>query len=93
VIYLSDAVLDRLPSEIEDHVTEGAPNRNELDITDWSVEELNVPAYPEIRIYKNAARRVCGYVPADTSVQLTIHTKPALLNGNREYNFGCADLK
>ncbi len=72
VVYLSDAVFDRLPEKIEDYVTEDGPNRNELDIFDWSVGELNVPSYPEIRVFKNVTREICRYASDDPSVELVV---------------------
>lgn len=42
VIYLSDDVFNRLPSEIGEYVTEEGPNRNRLDINDWSTRDENL---------------------------------------------------
>ena len=92
VVYLSDAVFDRLPDKIEDYVTEDGPNRNELDIFDWSVGELNVPSYPEIRIYKNVAREICRYASDDPSVELVVQGKIALVNSNRRQVYHCSSL-
>jgi len=92
VIYVSDAALDRLPEQIADYVTEGAPDRNELDINDWSFGEMNVPSYPAPRIYKNVARQVCRYAPDGAGVELVVEGKFALANGNRRSVYHCADL-
>ena len=37
IVYLSDDVFDRLPDTIEDYVYEDEPNRNQLNINDWSL--------------------------------------------------------
>jgi hypothetical protein len=92
VVYLSDAVFDRLPDTIEDYVTEEGPNRNKLDIFDWSLGELNVPSYPEIRVFKNVAREICRYASEDPSVELVIQGKLALLNSNRRSVYHCSGL-
>ena len=92
VVYLSDAVFDRLPDQIEDYVTEEGPDRNKLDIFDWSVGELNVPSYPEIRVFKNVAREICGYASDDPSVELVVQGKLALVNSNRHLAYHCAGL-
>lgn len=92
VVYLSDAVFDRLPDKIEDYVTEEGPNRNKLDIFDWSLGELNVPSYPEIRVYKNVAREICGYALDDPGVELVIQGKLALVNSNRRSVYHCSGL-
>ncbi len=92
VVYLSDAVFDRLPDKIEDYVTEEGPNRNKLDIFDWSVGELNVPSYPEIRVFKNVAREICRYASDDPSVELVVQGKLALVNSNRRLVYRCSGL-
>lgn len=92
LIYLSDAVFDRLPDKIQDYVTEGGPSRNELDIFDWSLGELNVPSYPETRIYKNVAREICRYSGDDPDVELVIEEKLTLA-GSRRLSYRCPDLR
>jgi uncharacterized membrane protein YphA (DoxX/SURF4 family) len=93
VVYLSDAAFDRLPDKIEDYVTEEDPNRNKLDIFDWSVGELNVPSYPEIRVYKNVARQICDYASNDPGVELVVQGKLALVNSNRRWVYHCSELR
>jgi hypothetical protein len=92
MVYLNDAVFDRLPDQIEDYVTEEGPNLNRLSIQDWSYGEMNVPAYPETRIYKNAARTICAYAADDPSVELVAQEKLAFVNGNRRSVFHCSGL-
>jgi hypothetical protein len=93
VVYVSDDVFDRLPESIEDYVYEDEPDRNDLDINQWSLGELNVPAYPEIRIYRNVARQICGYAMDGSGVELVLHGKRALVNGNRRSIYHCSDLQ
>ena len=38
----------------------GRPNL--INVLEWSLDELNVPVYPEPRIYKNTARYICTYL-------------------------------
>lgn len=93
VIYLSDAVFDRLPEQIEDYVTDEGPNVNGLDINSWSLGEMNVPSYPEIRIYTNVARQICRFAPDGSGVELVIQGKLALVNSNRRSVYHCSDLQ
>jgi hypothetical protein len=92
VLYLNDAVFDRLPDQIEDYVTEEGPNLNRLSIQDWSYGELNVPAYPETRIFRNVERTICVYAAEDPSVELVVQEKLAFVNGNRRSVYHCPDL-
>ena len=93
LVYVSDAVFDRLPDAIEDHVYEVGEGRNELDINDWSFGELNVPSYPEIRIYRNVARQICGYAVDGAGVELVVKGKLAFIDGNRRSVYTCAALR
>jgi hypothetical protein len=91
-IYVSTDVFENLPDLIEDHVYEAPPERGALDITDWSLGELNVPSFPEIRVYKNVAAHVCAYSPDGSGIELVIEGKLSLLNGNTKLVYHCQDL-
>jgi len=93
VVYVSDDVFDRLPDSIEDHVYEDESNRNGLDINDWSLGEMNVPSYPELRIFRNVARQICGYAMDGSGVELVVQGKLALVNGNRRSVYHCSGLQ
>lgn len=88
-IYLDDAVFYRLPDAMDDYVTDEGENRNGLEINDWSFDELNVPSYPELRIYKNVARSICRY----GDVELVVRQKLGLVNSGRKTTYRCADLR
>jgi hypothetical protein len=92
VIYISDAVFNQLPETIEDYVYEEGPNLNRLSIDSWSRGELNVPPYPETRIYKRVAQTICAYTRDSIDVKLVVKTKLALVNSNREFAYSCAAL-
>jgi hypothetical protein len=91
-LYISDAVDDKLPEQIEQFTTEENPNLYKLNITRWSEGELNVPAYPELRIYKNIARTICGYAAKPSEVTLVVRGKLALFDNSRESSFDCSTL-
>jgi hypothetical protein len=93
MIYLNDDVFARLPEGIEDYFTVEGPNLNGVDLDDWSFGELNVPPYPESRIFKNVARQICGYALDASSVKLVVQGKLALVNGNRQSVYHCSDFQ
>jgi hypothetical protein len=90
---MNDEAFDRLPDTIEDYVYEDGPDRNRLNINEWSLGELNVPSYPEPRIYKNVARQICGYDADGTGVELVVQGKLALVDGNRRSVYRCSGLR
>jgi hypothetical protein len=92
VLYLSDDVLAELPDSIQEVATNEGPDVNKLEIADWSFRELNVPAYPEMRIYKNVARSLCGFAESASDVRLAVEAKGALFRGKRTFSFDCTSL-
>jgi len=82
-VYVSDSVRRSLPAEVQRYVSKGASNDYWLDITGWSFGELNVPPYPEKRIYKNIARRICRHAREPSEVILEIHERSSPLSGIR----------
>jgi hypothetical protein len=91
-IYMSEAVADHLPDEVDDDVSEEADGIDKLLVNDWSFDELNAPAYPEIRIYKNVARKLCGFAAKPSDVRLEVQGKAVLANGSGKRIFTCSDL-
>jgi hypothetical protein len=83
VIYLDNPVIDQIPAPIRPHIWQ----ENEpyfLDINRWSYGELNVPVYPEPRIYRAVARQICKYGRNLSDIKLIIREKPGTISGVRE---------
>jgi hypothetical protein len=83
VIYVSRPVVDQLPASIRPHIWQ----RTEpffLDINRWAYGELNVPVYPEPRVFRRVAELVCAYRDGPADVRLLIKKKPNPLTGLRE---------
>jgi hypothetical protein len=85
-LYFNDAVYDKLPGTVQDYVTDEGPNRDGLNIGEWSFGELNVPAYPELRVYRQVLRSLCRY----GDVTLEVEHKVTLFGGRRTSTFTCA---
>ncbi len=90
-VYFNDSVFDRLPDAIQDYVTDEGPDRCGLDINEWSLGELNVPSYPEPRVYRNVARAICRYGRHDPSIELVIEEQLALVRGGARRTYHCAN--
>jgi len=86
VIYLSPAVIDRLPSAIHPHIWQSTQPFF-LDINRWSYGELNVPVFPEPRAYRRVAKQICEYAQNSSDIKLRIKEKPQMLTGRRESEF------
>ena len=92
-IFVSDKILDRLPDGIADYVRVETPEIGSIDIAEWSDGELNVPPYPEVRIYKNLARKICGYAVSPTDVRLSITSKSTIGSRITGTSYTCAALE
>jgi hypothetical protein len=90
-IYISDSVRNRLPAEVQRYVAEVGPNKNALDFFNWSFGELNVPPYPEARVYKDIARGICKYADGN-NVVLIVNGKPTLFNRDHQSIYDCSNL-
>ena len=93
LIYISDKLFDRLPDGIADYVRVETPELDSIDIGEWSANEMNVPPYPEIRIYKNVARKICEYAETPTDVRLSIVSKSTIGNRITGASYTCPALK
>lgn len=92
-IYMTVAVADHLPDVVDQDVSEEADDLDKVLVNDWSFDELNAPAYPEMRVYKSAARRLCDFAAKPTDVRLEVLGKSVLANGKGREVFSCAELR
>ena len=94
VIDVSESAKQRLPPAIQTHVQQSrTTNKLQINPTRWSLTELNVPSYPERRIFINVAKKICSYGEEPSDVILTIYGKPNRWNGARATrSYNCGDL-
>lgn len=65
-----------------------------LPLLEWSINELNVPAYPERRVSEEAARQACRLTSDKNQIELIIKQRPAILDGSYKVTrIGCAELE
>ena len=76
VMLMSDSLKNRLPDDIKKYVTKDASNKNVLEIFSWSTGELNVPPYPEERIYRSIASRLVSLAQKPNDLILVVQEKP-----------------
>jgi hypothetical protein len=83
VVLIDHAAFDRLPATLHPYVWQQSDPWF-LDLNRWAYGELNVPIYPEPRIFRTVAAQVCGYAP---TVRLEIRGKPDLFTGVRQSQY------
>jgi hypothetical protein len=79
-IFISDAVNDELPSYIRGYVRHVNGTNNVLQITKWSLGELNVPPYPEMRVYREIGADICRLTNNSPDVTLAVQVRSTLLS-------------
>ncbi len=83
-LFIDETVKDRMPAGIRERVADlPAGEKYALNLSRWSYEELNVPPYPETRVFRSAAGHVCSYAAKPSGVRLEIEARPALSGGGK----------
>lgn len=86
VIYVSAPVMERLPGAIRPHIWQSSQPIF-LDINRWSYADLNVPLYPEPRIYKSVTEWICTYAGDSPDIRLRIKEKSNPLSAARKSEY------
>ncbi|HEY0320068.1 MAG TPA: hypothetical protein VGC66_03780 [Pyrinomonadaceae bacterium] len=82
VARISERVRDRLPATAQQQVFKTRRGEMMLPFYEWSMTELNVPPYPETRVYRQLAREVCRYAEEPQEVELIVRERPSLIDGS-----------
>ena len=91
VIHLNGVGRSDLPPQIQKYVTSVSANDNSLNIQSWAIGNLNVPPYPETRVYKALAKKVCSYM-TDSSQVVVIIQEQRMFRNNSLTTYRCWNL-
>lgn len=86
-IYINNYTKTKIPYEIQPYINkldDVKGYNNSIKIFNWSMNELNVPPYPEERIFKNIQNYICKYTLNTDDITLIIHQKPNIVTGVRK---------
>jgi len=89
-IVIPDREVYKLPKGARPYVQKGATYLDSIDIMQWSFGELNVPAYPEPRIYMAIGRTVCGLIPDSL---LIVVSRPSISGKSTNSVYTCSMLR
>lgn len=90
VVYMSDRVKERLPLYVQQFVQVDSQGRNVLQISDWAFTELNVPPYPEARIFKNIGRSICEIANDPHEVELVMRGRLSWFYSDGQQVLNCS---
>jgi len=95
VVFINQETYERLPQTAQRQVFRTRRHsRQVLPLFEWSMAELNVPPYPETRVFRYVARQVCKLTKDKSEVELVVKERPAILDGSyRVTQTTCAQLE
>jgi hypothetical protein len=82
-VVVSAAVRERLPAGVRPYFQEAEDGTFRLFVFNWSMGELNVPPYPEERVYRVVARKLAE-AAGDSGVVLVITGRADRWTGQRQ---------
>lgn len=95
VMRISENLSERLPPAISKRTFRTSGGELMLPFYEWSIAELNVPPYPEVRVYRQITRQLCvlDTDPQPNPNALIVKGRPALSDGSAKVTLTtCADL-
>lgn len=93
VVRVDQRVLEKLPEAAKRQVFTTKSGEQMLPVYEWSMTELNVPPYPELRVYKQLTREICKSAEDKNQVELIVKSSPAILDGSyKVLRMNCSQL-
>jgi hypothetical protein len=93
VMRISESLREHLPGHVKQYVFKTGRGDLMLPFYEWSLAELNVPPYPEIRVYRQVARQLCHLDTNEQVNGLIVRGRPALNDGSSTVTLTtCSDL-
>lgn len=94
VLRVDQRVYEKLPETVKRQVFTTRNSEQMLPVFEWSMAELNVPPYPERRVFRQLARQVCKLAEDKSDVELVVKERPAILDGSYQVTrTSCAQLE
>ena len=93
VVRVDGKVFERLAPTTKRQVFVTRSGERMLPIFEWSMAELNVPPYPEFRVYQQLTREICRFAEDKSQAELIVKTRPAIIDGSyKVVRMDCSDL-
>lgn len=93
VVRVDGEVYERLAPTTRRQVFVTRSGERMLPLYEWSMAELNVPPYPEFRVYQQLTRALCRFAKEKSQAELIVKTRPAIMDGSYGVvRMDCSDL-
>jgi hypothetical protein len=93
VIRIDDTERDRLPANVQPLLVRSQRGDLIIPVYKWAMDDLNVPEYPEERIFRQVGQSICRLANQRNGVELIVRDKPDLFDGRfKVTRVSCAEL-
>ena len=82
VVRVNDQVLAQVSDAAREQVFASSRGEVLLPLHEWSMRELNVPPYPEVRTYRQLSRKICTLANNSEDVELIVRSRPQITNSS-----------
>lgn len=82
VIHINKDFFEKLPLTAQKQVFKIKNGEQMLPLLEWSIAELNVPPYPESRVFKNLTFKVCKLAENNDKIELIMKERPTIFDGS-----------
>jgi uncharacterized membrane protein YphA (DoxX/SURF4 family) len=94
VIQINDRARSRFPAVAQQQVFTTRSGELVLPVYEWSTADLNVPPYPEMRVYRQLTRQMCALAKDQREIELIVKGRPSVIDGSyRVDRLSCVDLQ
>lgn len=83
-IFVTPEQLKALPAPLAAHIDVLKYGKPAIFIENWALDDLGVPAYPEIRWHKKLAQKIHDQIPQLENAEFVIETFPRFYAGQKE---------
>ena len=91
-VFIGEDIRDRLPEKYVPYIESDGKGKNYFDLLSWAIEELNVPPYPETRVFVAIAKELCLYAREPSDVVLVMTGRKSWFNGESEQRLTCREI-
>lgn len=92
-VRVSDNIKTNFPDDVQQLMKTDSRGEHVLYLYHWSMAELNVPPYPEPRVYKSVARELCRPAREPSDVRLAVREHPRWRRAATTVTiYDCSDL-
>ena len=93
VMRISENLRDQLPATAGETTFRTNSGELMLPFYEWSLADLNVPPYPEVRVYRQVARQLCALEADSQASGLIVKGRVALTDGSYQVTLTtCSEL-